>query len=158
MGLSGETGRDEKDEAEEEGVEEEQEGRAIRKIIRGNEERRWWTEGEREGGHMGAYGRTHDRRMDRRTHGWTDRRMDGQQTHQWQDVNHSFMTRLYVALIRGTHRQKRASRIFLSGHPVLVLASRTASVHVDLRGLALQNATYHIFRTSSVKIERDKSY
>lgn len=37
------------------------------------------------------------------------------------------MTRLYVALIRGTHRQKRASRIFLSGHPVLVLALRTAS-------------------------------
>lgn len=29
------------------------------------------------------------------------------------------MTRLYVALIRGTHRWKRAFRIFLSGHPVL---------------------------------------
>ena len=31
-------------------------------------------------------------------------RMDGQQTHQWQAVNHSFTTRLYVALIRGSHR------------------------------------------------------
>jgi hypothetical protein len=40
MGLSGETGREEEDEAEEEEVRRRTRREAIRKIIRGNEERR----------------------------------------------------------------------------------------------------------------------
>lgn len=37
--------------------------------------------------------------------GENGRRMDGRQTHhQWQAVNHSFTTRLYAALIRGSYR------------------------------------------------------